>query len=86
MDTPAVPFCHLTFLVDRPVERRFERIRVPRGTLGDQLRQRRWQARLKQSDVAKLFLVTRETYRNWEMNRNAPSGQHIVVVNTWLGS
>lgn len=32
--TPAVPFCHLSFSASRPVERRYERVKVPAGTLG----------------------------------------------------
>ncbi len=83
---PAVPFCHLTFLAVRPPIRRYERVNVHEGTLGDRLRQRRWRAKLEQADVARMFGVSKDFYRNWEMNRRSPSKRYENSLLDWLNS
>jgi DNA-binding XRE family transcriptional regulator len=82
---PAVPFCHLTFSADRPVLRRYERVKVPGETLGGKLRQKRWERRLEQAEVAQILGVSTTTYRNWEVNRRTPR-QSIAAVRNWLDS
>lgn len=65
MVIPAVPFCHLTFLVDRPVLRRYERTKVPDDTLGVAFRNKRWVRGLEQREAAAEIGTTLATYRNW---------------------
>jgi hypothetical protein len=60
--TPAVPFCHLAFSAARPPERRYERVKVPHGTLGGAFRQRRWARGLQQSEAAKDIGISVKTY------------------------
>jgi len=64
MSTPAVPFCHLAFSAPRPAIRRYERIRVPEGTLGAAFRERRWSRGLEQWEAAEEIGVSVATYRN----------------------
>lgn len=85
MDIPAVPFCHLAFLVDRPVVPRYERAKVAEGTLGAAFRDRRWSLRLEQRETAAQLGVTVATYRNWEMNRSEPDLRHIPAAIRFLG-
>ena len=80
-----MPFCHSTFVVDRLVERRYERVRVQAGTFGDQLRQRRWALGLAQKDAARQINVTLATYRSWEVNRSEPSVKYIPWAISFLG-
>jgi DNA-binding transcriptional regulator YiaG len=69
-----------------PPLRRCQRVKVPAGTFGDALRQRRWRARLEQVDVAAQFGVSKDTYRNWEMNRRKPSPRYSYLVRGWMDS
>jgi transcriptional regulator with XRE-family HTH domain len=85
MRTPAVPFCHLSFSASRPVERRYERAKVPAGTLGAAFRERRWSRGLEQWQAAKEIGVSTATYRNWEVNRNLPTVKHLPGTIAFLG-
>ena len=79
-----MPFCHLQFSAPRPPIRRYERAKVPAGTFGAYLRERRWSLKLEQADVAAIVGVTIDTYRNWEMNRRAPASRHKAKLTEWL--
>jgi DNA-binding transcriptional regulator YiaG len=80
-----VPFCHLRFSASRPVERRYERAKVPAGTLGAAFRERRWSRCLEQWQAAKEIGVSTATYRNWEVNRSVPTVKHLPGAITFLG-
>jgi DNA-binding transcriptional regulator YiaG len=80
-----VPFCHLTFSASRPVERRFERAKVPAGTLGAVFRERRWSRALEQWQAAVEIGVSTATYRNWEVNRSVPTVKHLPAAIAFLG-
>jgi DNA-binding XRE family transcriptional regulator len=80
-----VPFCHLRFSASRPAERRYERAKVPAGTLGAAFRERRWSRGLEQWQAAKEIGVSTATYRNWEVNRAAPTVKHLPGAIAFLG-
>lgn len=65
--------------------RRYERVQVPEGTLGDRFRQRRWSLGLEQKDVARQIGVSLATYRNWEVNWSAPAVKYIPQAISFLG-
>src|SRR5260221_10136441 len=44
-------FCHLVFSVARPATRRYERVKIPDGTLGAAFRERRWQREMGQPEA-----------------------------------
>ena len=74
------------FSILRPPDRRYERIRVPEATLGAALRVKRWKESLEQLEVARRLGVSKDTYRNWEMNRRSPSPRSQAAVKRWLAS
>jgi DNA-binding XRE family transcriptional regulator len=80
-----VPFCHLTFSTSRPALRRYERTKVPAGTLGAAFRERRWSRGLEQWQAAKEIGVSVATYRGWEVNRAAPIVKHLPDAIAFLG-
>jgi transcriptional regulator with XRE-family HTH domain len=80
-----VPFCHLTFSAARPVLRRYERTKVPEGTLGAAFRERRWSRGLEQWQAAEQIGISVATYRNWEVNRSEPDLRHIPAAIRFLG-
>ena len=81
-----MPFCHLAFSARRPAIRRYERAKVPAGTLGAAFRERRWSRGLEQWEAAAAIGVTPATYRNWEMNRTIPMVKHLPGAIVFLGS
>src|SRR3990170_6866938 len=85
MDTPAVPFCHRTFSVGRPVLRRYERTKVPDGTLGAAFRVRRWSRGVDQKQAAQEIGVSVKTYCGWETNRSEPDLSNIPAAIRFLG-
>jgi transcriptional regulator with XRE-family HTH domain len=80
-----VPFCHLRFSASRPVERRYERAKIPAGTLGAAFRERRWSHGLQQWEAAKEIGVGVAAYRNWEVNRSVPTVKHLPGAIAFLG-
>jgi transcriptional regulator with XRE-family HTH domain len=80
-----VPFCHLSFSASRPVERRYERAKIPTGTLGAAFRERRWSRGLEQRDAAKEIGVSVATYCGWETNRRVPDVRNIPAAIRFLG-
>jgi transcriptional regulator with XRE-family HTH domain len=80
-----VPFCQLAFSASRPVERRYERAKIPAGTLGATFRERRWSGALEQWQAAKEIGVSVATYRNWEVNRSVPTVKHLPAAIAFLG-
>lgn len=80
-----MPFCHLTFTASRPVERRYERAKVPAGTLGAAFRERRWRRGLDQREAAKEIGVSIKTYCGWETNRTTPAVIHLPAAIAFLG-
>ena len=58
---------------------------MPEGTLGDRLRQRRWNRGLEQRDAAAEIGVSVATYRNWEVNRFIPTVKHLPATIAFLG-
>jgi transcriptional regulator with XRE-family HTH domain len=83
--TPAVPFCHLTFSVVRGPIPRYERTKVPLGTLGAAFRQRRWSRGLEQLQAASEIGVSAATYCAWETNRREPALRHLPTAIRFLG-
>jgi len=61
-------------------------VKILNSTLGGALRQKRWQHRLEQNDVARILGVSKDTYRLWETNRRRPGRSHVTLVQKWLGS
>ena len=82
---PAVPFCHLTFLAERPPLRRYERVKVPEGTLGAAFRERRWSRGLEQQGAAAEIGVSVKTYAGWETNSREPNLRNIPASIRFLG-
>jgi transcriptional regulator with XRE-family HTH domain len=80
-----VPFCHLTFSAPRPAGRRYERAKVPAGTLGAAFRERRWSRGLQQREAAEEIGVSVATYRGWEVNRSVPTVKHLPDAIAFLG-
>ena len=80
-----MPFCHLTFLAARPVARRYERTKVPEGTLGSAFRARRWSRGLDQEKAAAEIGISVKTYCGWETNRRKPDLRHIPAGIRFLG-
>lgn len=80
-----MPFCHLAFSAPRPALRRYERTKVPAGTLGAAFRERRWSRRLEQWQAAAEIGVSTATYRNWEVNRSVPAVKHLPGAIAFLG-
>ena len=80
-----MPFCHLTFSAVRPPFHRNERVKVPEGTLGAALRERRWTLGLEQCEVAEKLGVSSATYRSWEVNRSSPTLKHLPRAIAFLG-
>jgi transcriptional regulator with XRE-family HTH domain len=80
-----VPFCHLTFSAGREPERRYERKKVPEGTLGAAFRARRWARGLDQREAAEEIGVSKATYCNWEVNRSQPEVRLIPAAIRFLG-
>jgi len=77
-----VPFCHLTFSASRPIERRYERVKILNSTLGGALRQKRWQHRLEQNDVARILGVSKDLTA---YGRRIGGGQ-VAVTSHWFRS
>jgi DNA-binding transcriptional regulator YiaG len=73
------------FLAVRPPLRRYERLKVPEGTLGAALRVRRWSRGLEQMEAAQEIGVSVATYRGWETNRRQPDLRHIPAAILFLG-
>lgn len=80
-----MPFCHLAFSARRPAIRRYERAKVPAGTLGAAFRERRWSRGLEQWEAADEIGVSVATYRNWEVNRSVPTVKHLPGAIAFLG-
>jgi DNA-binding transcriptional regulator YiaG len=80
-----VPFCHLTFSATRPPERRYERVKVPTGTLGAAFRERRWIRELDQRAAAEEIGVSVATFRGWETNQTTPAVIHLPAAIAFLG-
>jgi DNA-binding transcriptional regulator YiaG len=80
-----VPFCHLSFSATRPAIRRYERVKVPAGTLGAAFRERRWSRHLEQWQAAHEIGVSVDTYRAWETNRRRPELRHLPAAICFLG-
>jgi len=73
------------FSAPKPPIRRYERAKVPAGTLGAAFRERRWSRGLEQWEAAKQIGVSVATYRGWEVNRAAPTVKHLPGAITFLG-
>jgi transcriptional regulator with XRE-family HTH domain len=80
-----VPFCHLAFSAARPAIRRYERAKIPAGTLGTAFRERRWSRGLEQWQAADEIGVSVATYRTWEVNRSVPTVKHPPAAIAFLG-
>jgi transcriptional regulator with XRE-family HTH domain len=80
-----VPFCHLTFLVDRQFRVLYERRKTPDGTLGAAFRAQRCVRRMDQRQAAQEIGVSVATYRNWELNRTSPDLRHVPAAIRFLG-
>jgi DNA-binding transcriptional regulator YiaG len=54
-------------------------------TIGEHIRKKRMDLKLRQSDCAKLLKVTAECVFNWEVNRNEPQIQFYPQIIDFLG-
>jgi len=68
-DRGSLPFCYLTLLAKRPLEKAYPKTLK---TIGDYLRKRRLDLGLYQKEVAVTIGVDTTTVYNWENNRTAP--------------
>ena len=77
MHIPALPFCHLTLKGKKPVDPRYPR---ELKTIGDNLRKKRLDIKLKQSDVARIIGVSETSIYNWENNRTKPRLKYVQKI------
>ena len=74
-------FCHVTFRGQKPA-----RASYPKAlkTLGDHLRKSRLDQGLLQKEVAARLGVSKDTVRNWELNRTKPDLRLIPRILSFL--
>lgn len=77
-----LPFCRLALRCSRPRSSEYPR---ELKTIGDHLRARRLDLRLRQQDVAKKISVNRQTICNWEVGRDQPDFWYMPKVIEFLG-
>ena len=58
-------------------------IRHPQ-TIGDHLRKRRLELKIKQSELAEIFNVSKDTIRFWELNQCIPSKKRMSQINEFI--
>jgi len=79
---PALPFCYVTLSVIRPPNKAYpEKL----ATVGDHLRRRRLDLKLRQIDLADKLEVNEMTICNWEMNLTTPRLYQMPKINEFLG-
>lgn len=77
-----LPFSHLEKTVVKPLGRGFNR--MPES-IGYQIRKRRLELKLEQSDLAELFGVSHNVVGNWERNEAMPNSKHRPKLVQFLG-
>ncbi|MCA1636794.1 MAG: transcriptional regulator [Acidobacteria bacterium] len=79
--------CHYSLYASKPPSRIFTPRPYPYfpTTIGDYLRKKRLDLRLRQKDVAKIIQTTVTSIRNWENNFHQPYLQVIPAIINFLG-
>lgn len=77
-----MPFCQITLKAQKPKDPAYPEALT---TIGDHLRKRRLDLKLKAGDVAVWFGVDRDTVYAWEYNRHGPSKKRFSKVIEFLG-
>jgi transcriptional regulator with XRE-family HTH domain len=77
-----LPRCHRVLTSEKPRQRGYPE--EPR-TLGEHLKRRRLDLRLRQCDVAAELAVTAQTVSHWESGKHPPPVRLIPGIQTFLG-
>jgi len=77
-----LPFCYLTLTCKKPKDSAYP---TELRTLGDHLRVRRLDLRLRQREVAERLGVSVENLRNWEWNKTRPVVRFLLGIFRFLG-
>jgi transcriptional regulator with XRE-family HTH domain len=78
----ALPFCKVALQAQKPLPRAYPK---QLKNIGDHLKKRRLDLKLRQEDVAKRLGATSETIRNWEKDRANPSLLFLPKIIESLG-
>jgi transcriptional regulator with XRE-family HTH domain len=78
----ALPFCHSEIRSPRPKPTAYPRTI---NTLGDHIRTRRLDLKLRQKQVADQIGVDEATITNWERNAAVPAVRHMSAIIRSLG-
>ena len=79
---PALPFCHAELRAAKPKPSHYPK---EINTLGDNIRSRRLDLELLQSDVADQIGVDTATVCNWEGNASLPAIRYLPAIIHFLG-
>lgn len=82
MGIPALPFYNYKNSVKRKFRKDYP---ISIQSIGDQLKRRRYDLRILQSEVASIFGVSEETIGNWEKGRSIPQIQFNKKIIEFLG-
>jgi DNA-binding XRE family transcriptional regulator len=82
MDRVALPFCHLRLQSKKPKDRAYPKEIV---SVGDAIRTRRLDLKLRQKDVAEMIGCDEMSVVNWEKNHTQPRINHMAGVVKFLG-
>ncbi|WP_113663746.1 helix-turn-helix domain-containing protein [Pedobacter nanyangensis] len=78
----ALPSLRIKRKVKLPLPKKYP---IKPTTIGDHLKKRRLNLKLKQTDVAKILGVHQETISIWEDNKNKPQIFHYPAIHNFLG-
>lgn len=79
---PALPFCHVALKAQKPLPPFYPK---SLKTLGDHLKKKRLDLKLRQSDVAPKLGVDETSVHNWERGHTTPSVNIIPKILNFLG-
>lgn len=82
-----MPFCYVRLKGQKPLPEAYPRElrRIGDHRIGDHIRKRRLDLRLRQKDVARLLGTNVNTVTNWEVGRNEPVLRYLPGVVRFLG-
>jgi transcriptional regulator with XRE-family HTH domain len=79
---PALPFCHARLQGSRPLSHAYPQALV---TIGDHIRKRRLDLKLRQRDVADRLGTNPGTITNWELGHTEPEIRFLPDIIRFLG-
>ena len=80
---PALPFCHISLKGSKPLPPAYPKVLY---TLGDYIRKKRLDLKLRQKEVAVIIGVDEVSIYNWEKNRTIPHVRYIPKIIQFLGN